>query len=90
MWAGCPHPRKGPAERPRQIAVAAARPFALAAASFMRDDDPTKRGAGGPTPDPDDQPTVRGLAAGLRMFGRYRLRRLLGRGAAAEADPGCL
>jgi TPR repeat protein/serine/threonine protein kinase len=41
------------------------------------DDDPTKRV---PTEDPDDQPTVRGLAAGRKVFGRYVLEAVLGQG----------
>jgi len=40
----------------------------------MADDAPTRR------VDPDDQPTVRGLAAGRRVFGRYTLEAVAGRG----------
>jgi serine/threonine-protein kinase len=38
------------------------------------DDSPTRRA------DPDDWPTTRGLAAGVSVFGRYRLELLAGRG----------
>jgi hypothetical protein len=40
----------------------------------MADDSPTRRD------DPDDQPTVRGLAAGRAVFGRYQLEAIAGRG----------
>ncbi len=40
----------------------------------MADDTPTRR------LDPDEEPTVRGLGTGQRVFGRYGLRRPLGRG----------
>jgi serine/threonine protein kinase len=43
----------------------------------VADDDPTKRM---PEDDPDDRPTVRGLAAGQKVFGRYVLEAVLGQG----------
>ena len=43
----------------------------------MADDDPTKRV---PDDDPDDRPTMRGLAAGQKVFGRYILEAVLGQG----------
>jgi hypothetical protein len=48
------------------------------------DNKPTTGGDPGDTPgqrvDPDDSPTSRGLVAGTRVFGRYRLESLAGRG----------
>ena len=46
----------------------------------MAEDDPTRRATGDDEVEPDDAPTVRALAGGQLVFGRYVLHAIVGRG----------